>query len=316
MEQSASTAVTAGPPRHDAISEKTKRSARFHRRIRALTPAIFIGPGIALIVFVMIYPVFYGIWQSVTATDLFTGGTTFVGFDQYAKLFASEEFLNALRQTFILVAGTVVGGIVVAVSFALVLDNLPRGGTLWRTVVLIPWLISGIAVATIWRALFSPIGGFADTVMLTLGLDPIVWFASEFWSMVVIVLVNIWSISPFATLIVYAGLKTVNLDLYEAASVDGAGRVTKFTQITVPSIGPQLSLALVFLSFAAFNSFDIVLMATGGGPGRATEVLALLLYRIGFDRLDFHGAAACMVVLLAINLALSAFYLKILPKND
>lgn len=285
------------------------------RRRQDLTPAFFIGPGITLIILVMVYPVFYGIWMSLNRTDVFTGQTSFAALDQYVTLLQNPDFFNALRQTVILVAGTVIGGIIVAVSFALVLNRLPWG-TAWRTIVLIPWLISGIAVASIWRALFSPTGGFADTVLLALGLSPITWFASEFWSMVVIILVSIWAISPFATLIVYSGLKTVNPDLYEAASLDGAGPIMRFVHITVPSISPQLSLSLIFLTFAAFNSFDIVLMATGGGPGRSTEVLALLLYRLGFDQLEFHAAAAVMVVLLVMNLALSALYLKILPKYE
>jgi ABC-type sugar transport system permease subunit len=201
-------------------------------------------------------------------------------------------------------------------SFALILERAPLGGRVVRTMVLVPWLISGIAVATIWRAIFSPTGGFADSVMLFLGLDPITWFGSGFWAMSVIILVSVWSISPFSTLILYAGLKTVNEEMYEAAAIDGASFLAMFRYITLPSIAPQFALALVFLSFAAFNSFDIILLATGGGPGRSTEVLALLLYRLGFEQLDFHAAAAVMVVLLVINLVLSAIYLRILPRDE
>jgi multiple sugar transport system permease protein len=280
------------------------------------TPYAFLGPGVALVTAIMIYPVFYGVWLSLNETNPFTGITTFVGLQQYVDLFAQAQFQNALRQSLILVAGTVIIGILVSMSFAVILDKAPRGSGVIRALILVPWLISGIAVATIWRAIFSPTGGFADTVLLFFGIDPITWFSSGFWSMSVIILVSIWSISPFSTLIIYAGLKTVNVEMYEAASIDGAGFFATFRFITLPSIAPQLALALVFLSFAAFNSFDIILLATGGGPGRSTEVLALLLYRIGFEQLDFHAGAAIMVVLLVINLALSGIYLRLLPRED
>jgi ABC-type sugar transport system permease subunit len=280
------------------------------------TPYAFLAPGVAVVVVIMIYPVFYGVWLSLNETDIFTGTTSFVGLEQYTDLFGQAQFQNALRQSMILVAGTVVFGILVSMSFALILERAPLGGRVVRTMVLVPWLISGIAVATIWRAIFSPTGGFADSVMLFLGLEPITWFSSGFWSMSVIILVSIWSISPFSTLILYAGLKTVNEEMYEAAAIDGAGFVATFRFITLPSIAPQFALALVFLSFAAFNSFDIILLATGGGPGRSTEVLALLLYRLGFEQLDFHAAAAVMVVLLLINLVLSAIYLRLLPRDE
>jgi ABC-type sugar transport system permease subunit len=287
------------------------------RRSRgAWTPYAFLAPGVAVVVVIMIYPVFYGVWLSLNETDIFTGTTSFVGLSQYVDLFGQEQFQNALRQSMVLVAGTVVFGIIVSMSFALILERAPLGGRVVRTMVLVPWLISGIAVATIWRAIFSPTGGFADSVMLFLGLEPITWFSSGFWSMSVIILVSIWSISPFSTLILYAGLKTVNEEMYEAASIDGAGFVSTFRFITLPSIAPQFALALVFLSFAAFNSFDIILLATGGGPGRSTEVLALLLYRLGFEQLDFHAAAAVMVVLLLINLVLSVIYLRLLPRDE
>lgn len=300
----------------DPASQLGDAPGRRRRAAAAWTPYAFLGPGVALVTAIMIYPVFYGVWLSLHDTNIITGVTSFVGFQQYSDLFAQAQFRNALRQSFVLVGGTVFFGILISLSFALVLERAPLGGRIVRTMILVPWLISGVAVATIWRAIFSPTGGFADTVMLFLGLEPITWFSSGFWSMAVIILVSVWSISPFSTLIIYAGLKTVSLDMYEAASIDGAGSWATFRHITLPSIAQQLALALVFLSFAAFNSFDIILLATGGGPGRSTEVLALLLYRLGFDQLDFHAAAAVMVVLLVLNLVMSAIYLRLLPRDE
>lgn len=264
----------------------------------------------------MIFPVFHGVGMSLMTENPFTGESTFTGFAQYGKLFADPDFLNALVQSMILVVGVVVFGMILAMTFALVLHNAPWGGRIWRTIVLVPWLISGVAVATIGRAIFSSSGGFAHTVLLFFGIEPITWFADGATAMIVIIMLEVWAISPFATLILYAGLQTVNPELYEAAALDGANAVQRFRHVTIASISPQFSLSMIFLSFGAFNSFDIILVTTGGGPGRSTEVLALLLYRMGFDRLDPNGAAAVMVVLLVINLLLSILYVKITPSRD
>ena len=287
------------------------RESRLQRFANGVVPHALIAPGLLLVLIVMLYPTFHGVVLSFFDTNTFTRVTSFVGFGQYIQLFRSPEFLNALTQTFVLVAGTVIIGIVTSIINALVLHHVSRGGRIWRTIVLIPWLISGIAVATIWRALFQPTGGYSTAVVMALGLNPVTWFASPFWSMSIIILASVWAISPFSMLIIYSGLQMVNPDMYEAAAIDGANALQRFAYITAPSVAPQFSLAMVFLSVGAVNSFEIIMLMTGGGPGRSTEVLAILLYRLGFDQLDFHAAAACMVLLLAINLMLSVFYLKL-----
>ena len=296
------------PPRNVSSARAISRSR--------IEPVAFIAPGILLVFAVMLYPTIHGVWMSLFDTNIFTGQTWFVGINQYVTLFQDANFQNALRQSLVLVFGTVSVGIVVSVTTALVMHHVPKGGRIWRTVVLIPWLISGIAIASIWRAIFAPTGGYATSLAMRLGLGRITWFANPALTMAIIILVSVWAFSPFATLIIYSGLKTVSQELYESASLDGANGAQCFRYITIPSIAPQFSLGMIFLSFGAFNSFDIILLMTGGGPGRSTQVLAILLYRLGFDRLDSHAAAAVMVVLLVINLVLSIFYIKILPSRD
>lgn len=286
-----------------------RESAR-HRFTRKGTPYFFIIPAVVLVIIVLAYPVAYGMYLSLLDTDVF-GITTFAGIDQYVAMFQEPTFLNALWRTFNLVFGTIVIGIVFSLTFAVVLDRVRWGGSAWRTIVLIPYLISGVAAAVMWRFLFSPTGGMIDPLFVWLGLEPLSWLGDPALAMVVVILANVWFISPFSTLILYAGLKTVDQDLYEAADVDGANAQRKFLHITMPSIAPQFGLALVWLSFASFNMFDIILPLTGGGPARGTEVLALRLYELAFQQLDFNGAAVIMVVLLAFNVLLSSVYLVV-----
>lgn len=132
-----------------------------------------------------------------------------------------------------------------------------------------------------------------------------------FRAMVVLTLTNTWYISPFSTLILFSGLQTIDPALYDAATVDGASSAQTLFRITIPSIKPMIGVALIWLSFASFNMFDVVLPITAGGPGRSTEVLALVMYRFAFNDLNYPIATAIMMTLLVINVALSVFYLKI-----
>lgn len=286
----------------------------WHRFTRLGTPYFFISGAIVLVTAVLAYPVFYGIYLSFQQTSIF-GEVSPAGIQQYVLLFGDPVFIAAMRRSLVLVVGTIVLGISFAMTFALVLDKVQWGGRIWRTIVLVPYLISGVAAAVIWRFLFSSTGGLVDPLFITFGFEPISWLGDVNRAMFVLILANVWYISPFSTLIIYAGLKTVDRDLYEAADVDGASSVKKFRYITFPSIAPQFALAMVWLSFASFNMFDIILPLTGGGPQRGTEVLAYLLYQVGFQQLDFNAAAAIMVVLLIFNVIISAFFLRTI-RND
>jgi multiple sugar transport system permease protein len=288
--------------------EPIYRETGWHRFTRKGTPYFFIIPAVVMVFLVLAYPVGYGVYLSTLDTDVF-GITEFVGFQQYIDMYQDPIFLNALWRTGILVVGTIIIGTVFSLIFALVLDKVRWGGSAWRAIVLVPYLISGVAAAVMWRFLFSPTGGMIDPLFVMLGIEPMSWLGHPVRAMLVLILANVWFISPFATLIIYAGLKTVDQDMYEAADVDGANANKKFLHITMPSIAPQFGLALVWLSFASFNMFDIILPLTGGGPARATDVLALILYQLGFQQLDFNGAAVIMVTLLLFNVLFSSAYL-------
>lgn len=283
--------------------------------VGALTPYAMVAPAILMITAILLYPILYGVWLSLQYADPFTGESLFVGAENYVDVFTDDDFLNSLVNSLVLVAGTMGLGIVFATAFALVLVNIPLG-RMWRTIILAPYLISGVAGAAMWRYLFAPNTTPFDGFLAWFGIDAPLWLGDEVWTMVVVILANTWFVAPFATLIIYSGLNTVDTALYEASEMDGAGSVQQFVYITIPSILPHFALALVFISFASFNTFELILVMTGGGPARATEVLALSFYQTAFRELNFNDGAVFMVVLLAINLALSAVYLSILPKNE
>ena len=122
---------------------------------------------------------------------------------------------------------------------------------------------------------------------------------------------NMWKIFPMSTLLLLAGLQVIDTDLYDASTVDGASSSQTFWHITLPLLGAYLSSSLIWLTFASFNMFAVIFPLTGGGPTRATEVMALYMYRLAFGELNFSLASAVMVMLLAINLGFSIFFIRL-----
>lgn len=282
---------------------------------RAWTPYIFIGPAIVMVVLVMAYPVAYGIRNTFWEVNLLTPDAPFVGFRNYAQVFADPLFLNALTRSLIFVLGTVSIGMLISMSFALILHNIGFGRRLFRGIALMPYFVSGVAAAVMWRFFFSADAGLINGILNRVGGPTPVWLGEEVPALVVVTLANIWYVSPFATLILLAGLQMMDGTLLEAARIDGATPAQTFRHIIFPTLAPQVALALVWLSFSSFNIFDLILPMTGGGPGRATEVLALYMYGLAFTELNFGTASVVMALLLFINAGLSLLYLKLFPRD-
>ena len=270
-------------------------------------PYVFLVPALVFVIGILGYGVVSGFITSLHRTDPFTYETTFAGFRTYLELFSSPRFRNSLLRSSYLVLGSVALGMLVSMSFGLCLNQLRRVKAAVRGVSLIPWMVSGIAAAMMFRFIFSGNVG----LVRFFSAEQVTWLGHPFRAMIVLTLTNTWYISPFSTLILFSGLQTIDPALYDAATVDGASSAQTLFRITIPSIKPMIGVALIWLSFASFNMFDVVLPITAGGPGRSTEVLALVMYRFAFNDLNYPIATAIMMTLLVINVALSVFYLKI-----
>lgn len=279
--------------------------------VSKILPYLFILPAILLVTGLLGYAVVSGFITSLYIVQFWRLDSPFVGFGNYLELFRNPVFQNSLRRSAIFVFGSVVGGTAIAFSFALVLFNVRYGRSVFRAIALLPYLVSGIAAAIMWRFLFSGNAGITNVIFAAIDLEPITWLGHPDRALLVVTLANIWFISPFATLILLAGLQSIDGEYYEAAALDGALRWQSFLYITLPLLGPMIAVSLVWLSFASFNSFEIILSMTAGGPGRATEVLAVYMYQLGFRELDYSTASAVMMVLLTINVLLSAVYLRV-----
>ena len=240
-------------------------------------------------------------------------------FASYRSLLGSSEFLAMTRVTGIFVAASIAGQLVFGLLIAaLVCEGERRrlpGAALVRAIVLVGWVLPGVVIGIIWKLLLDESGaGIMTYAASLLGAHP-TFLSAPVPALLWVTIANIWRGTAFSMIMQYAGMKTVPLELYEAATVDGAGPLQKFRYVTLPSLRDILLINLVLITIATLNTFDMVLPLTGGGPGRATEVIALYIYHLVFSEFQFGRGAAVAVVLMAIGLVPSACYARILRKE-
>lgn len=280
-----------------------------------ITPYLLVLPGLVFVLGVLGYGVAGGLILSVHETDMFLV-KTYVGMRNYAEVFADHRFQSALLRTFVFVIASISLGMIMSMIFALTLYYVTFGRRFFRSVSLIPYFVSGIACAVMFRFIFTTSGGFVNFVLGSFGLPTPSWLGDPTLAFGVAVLANCWFMVPFATLILLGGLQTIDRDIYDAAKIDGAGRLETFFKITMPLIKPMMGVSLIWVSYISFSTFDIVLALTAGGPLKATELVSIYMYELAFQQLNFGQGAVLMVVLLTFNTCLSLVYLKIFVLND
>ena len=194
---------------------------------------------------------------------------------------------------------------------ALAMHAAFKGQGLLRTTVLVPWALLTVVTAIIWRTMFVSPYGFVNTILGT----KTVWLGSEPQALIIIILADDWKTAPFMALLILAGLQVIPGEVYEAAKVDGASTMQRFTKITLPLLLPAILIAMLFRYIFAFRLFSEVWLLTQGGPARTTEVLAVYLYLEAFRYNAFGVAAATGWLLVLASLVLAVWYLRRLYKE-
>ncbi len=282
---------------------------------KRLVPYLLVIPGLVLVLGVLGYAVAGGFVLSLNETDMFLH-KTFVGLKNYIAIFHNPRFQNSLWRTLAFVVLSIAFGITMSMMFALTLYHVGFGRRFFRGLSLVPYFVSGIAAAVMFRFIFTTSGGFVNQVLTGFGLEAPSWLGNPVLAFTVAILANAWFMVPFATLILLGGLQTVDKDIYEAAKLDGSSGLHTFRRITLPLIKPMMGVSLIWVSYISFSTFDIILALTAGGPGRATELISVYMYQIAFLELDFGQGSVLMVMLLAFNTILSLVYLRFFVYGD
>ncbi|MCI1956075.1 MAG: sugar ABC transporter permease [Oscillospiraceae bacterium] len=230
----------------------------------------------------------------------------YIGLGNYAHLFRDGQFIEAFFNTIIYTAATVPFTMFLALLLAIVLNQKIFARSFFRTVSFFPYVASLVAVAAVWNALFSPTAGPVNQILMSLGVkNPPGWAADVHWAMVTLILFSIWKNVGYYMVMYLAGLQSINPELYEAASLDGANTVQKFFQITIPQLGHTTFLVMIMVTIQCFKVYDIVLMITNGGPGTKTQVLVFYIYNVAFNNWDLGYASAISMVLFVLVLVVT-----------
>ncbi|HXI22022.1 MAG TPA: sugar ABC transporter permease [Gemmatimonadales bacterium] len=274
-----------------------------------------VTPTLGVIVAVTLFPVLWTVWESVHLHDLRMPwlGRPFVGLANYREVLTAPRFWQALGHTLFFTAASVGLETLLGLALALVMHQAFRGRGLVRAAILVPWAIPTVVSALLWRFMFDGQSGVANRVLLALGLHrPIIWFVHPATAWIPVILADVWKTTPFVALLLLAGLQQIDRSLYEAARIDGAGAWGRFRFITLPLLRPALLVALIFRTLDAFRVFDLVYVLTGGGPGTATEPVALYTFAALFQNLRFGYGSALSVIVFAITFGLALGYIRVL----
>ncbi|MBC8533272.1 carbohydrate ABC transporter permease [Yeguia hominis] len=236
-------------------------------------------------------------------------------FNSYLRVIQDSAFLGVLGVTFFFVAFSVIFQFLLGFLIAFSVDNGERrhlhGTVITRTISLISWAIPGVAIGIIWKIMYAETGsGILNYLLSLIGLDAVAFLTDPKIALLSISIANVWRGTAQSMILLYAGIKTVPMDILEAADVDGASGFRKIVSVVIPSMRSVIMINLLLNIINTFNTFDMIMPLTGGGPGRSTEVLVLSAYRTIFQQLDLGKGCAVAVILLLINVCFGILYIK------
>lgn len=273
-------------------------------------------PGLAYLGIVFAIPLIYAIGITFFNWNLLRPdiGIKFVGLKNYTDILTDVQTWNTIGRTLYFVIGAVGIELILGTAIALLLNRDFPGTDIVSSVVLAPFMMAPIVVGFVWRFLFNRTFGPLVHLFSSLGLDfltspPI--FANGDLVIPAIITMDVWQFTPFVILVVLAGLKALSSQYYEAAEVDGASRWQMFWYITLPLLKPTLLVAAVIRTLTALRIFDTIMVTTQGGPGYSSEVLSFFAYRLGFESFEMGSAGTVGIIILALALIFTLFYIKI-----
>ena len=274
-------------------------------------------PAFIFIIVGILYPTGYLVYNSMTAWNLtrIDLGQTFIGLNNYGKLLTDERFYSSLGITAIFTIATTSIQTVLGVTLALLLNRNIRGEGLVRTLLLIPWLTAPFISGFNFRFMMAPNIGVIAQILDSLGFDAITQYSilgSPRTALGALILVHVWNGVPGTMLVVTGGLKTIPEELYLAARVDGADRLQILRYITLPLVRHAILISAFLTTLFIFKAFDLIFIMTGGGPGVATEVLAMYQYLVGIRTLNIGYGSSIAVVQLVVAFIVSLVYARLM----
>lgn len=285
-----------------------------NRAKRAIVPYLYQAPAIVLLAMLMLLPIITVVHNSLMDNVITNKNPIFVGLQNYATVLSDETFRISVGNTLYFTVMSVIFHLLVGLGFAMLLNAKvvnPFIKSILRVFYIMPWVFTATIIAIIWRLLLNP-SGIMNYVLQTLNISgsSIEWFSSSKTALHALTFVNIWAGYPFYMVSLLAGLQGIPIDLYEAATIDGANEAQKFWHITIPRLSPII-ISIAMLDFIwTMQVFPLVWMTTGGGPIHSTEVLGTYTYKLAFSTFKFSLASASAVIILILSMSMAFFYVR------
>ncbi|MEM6780336.1 MAG: sugar ABC transporter permease [Pseudomonadota bacterium] len=271
------------------------------------TPYFFLAPAVMIIAIAAFYPTLVTVFLSLFDWELGQKfiQARFVGFENFTSAITDQAILYSVGTT-LLFAFCVVGcEMILGISLALALEKPLKGTAFFRSIFILPIMIAPIVVGLLWRFIFDAEFGSANILLNMLGFDDLPWLSNPNLAFIAIIIADIWQWTPFVFILIFAGLKGVDPSIIEAAKMDRANSLQILFRIKLPMLMPVIMVTLLMRLIEAFRVLEVIFIMTFGGPGQATEILSMGIYKIAFIGGELGYASAAAVILLAIVGSLS-----------
>ena len=268
----------------------------------------FVAPAALALTALAVYPGLWVLWLSLHRRIPIFGIARFVGLEHYAFLAGDPRFWNAARVTVVFTGVSVALELALGLAVALALQRQRTGRRLALSLLLLAWALPSVVTAKLFEWLYHPSAGLVNLLLAR----PLNWLGDPALALAGLILADVWRTMPFVALLCYARLLTIPPGVYEAARVDGAGRLATLTSVTLPLLRSVLLVALLFRTLDALRAFDLMYVLTGGGPANTTETLTVYAYRSLFQTLQLGFGAAIGVAIFLLVMAVAAGYLRAL----
>jgi multiple sugar transport system permease protein len=275
---------------------------------------LFLWPTLLLLIAFNIFPLLYSLYLSFTDYSAIANQPpNWIGLRNYQEILGSSQLWTYFRTTGLYVLLSVGLETIVGFGLALLLRRKFWGSGLITTLILVPMMLSPVVVGLFWKLIYNPTYGiFNYLIGFTNPATAPDWLGDPRLALLAVVIVDVWMWAPYVMLLCLAGLSAIPDYLYEAAEIDRAGPLFTFFRVTLPMVAPLLLIAVLFRTIEAFKTFDLVMGLTSGGPGDATELVAVNLYRIAFPQWQTGKASALAYIVLVIIIGVSNIYVKYL----
>ena len=300
---------------------KKRRLCLDERKRGILFGNCYILPALIFMIALIGYPIFYNIYISffdMTAQSVGQGHSAFIGLENYLRIFQDPTMKKALFNTFFFTVCCIFFQFVIGFEFAVFFSQKFKAARYIKCLLVIGYMMPMTVVALLWKFMLSPSNGIINTILVNLHIigQPLEWLMDGSTVMWGLIIVNTWVGIPFNMLLLSTGLDNVPEEIYESANIDGANPIQRFFYITIPMIKQSIFSVLLLGFVYTFKVFDLVYVATGGGPVDASEVLSSYSYNLSFKTYYFGQGAAVANVLFICLFVVALIYLKVIGKEE